>query len=169
VKISETEGKGTSRKDTITRGKYLVTAMGCGDCHSPKVFGPKGMGFDTTRALSGHPSDQPIAPVDKSELKSWILFNPHFTAIAGPWGVSYAANITSDPTGIGNWTEKQFFTAIRKGKYKGIEKNRDLLPPMPWPNFAHLSDDDLKAIFVYLKSTKPVRNIVPAPKSPKDL
>ena len=139
--------------------------IGCGDCHSPKIMTDRGPVPDTTRELSGHPADQPLPPVDKSHLKTWVLFNPIFTASVGPWGVSYAANLTSDESGIGNWTEEQWLTAIRKGKYKGMESNRDLLPPMPWPNFAKMNDDDLKAIFVYLKSTKPVKNVVPPARS----
>lgn len=148
-------------QDTLARGKYLVAAIGCGDCHTPKVMTAQGPMPDTTRHLSGHPADLPIGTVNKGQLQSWVFFNPIFTAIVGPWGVSYAANITSDETGIGNWTEEQFFTAIRKGKYKGLENNRDLLPPMPWPNYATMNDDDLKAIFAYLKSTKPINNVVP--------
>lgn len=56
--------------------------------------------------------------------------------------------------------------ALRKGKYKGLENARDLLPPMPWFNFSHLTDEDLKAMFAYLKSTKPVNNVVPPPIPP---
>ena len=56
--------------------------------------------------------------------------------------------------------------AIRNGKYKGLENSRPLLPPMPWDMYRNFSDDELKAVFAYLKSTKPIRNIVPAPKPP---
>jgi hypothetical protein len=58
---------------------------------------------------------------------------------------------------------------MREGKYKGIRNSRDLLPPMPWQNFAQAKDEDLKAIFVYLQSTKPVRNVVPPAVSPLEL
>ena len=91
------------------------------------------------------------------------------TSAAGPWGVSFAANITSDETGIGYWTEEQFFTAIRKGKYKGLEGSRNLLPPMPWQVYSGMTDTDLKAIYEYLQTTKPVSNIVPAPIAPEDI
>jgi hypothetical protein len=91
------------------------------------------------------------------------------TAATGPWGTSYAANISSDATGIGNWTEAQFIKCMREGKLKGMDNARPLLPPMPWPNFAKLTDTDLKAIFAFLKSTKPVDNVVPAPKAPNEL
>ena len=155
-----------SKAEMIQRGKYLVNAIACHDCHSPKVMGPQGPVVDETRPLSGHPAGNPLPPINKEALKNWILFNQELTAFVGPWGVSYAANITSDATGIGNWTETQFLTALRKGKSKGLEKNRMLLPPMPWEMYGKLNDTDLKAIYAYLKTTKPIKNVVPAPKPP---
>ena len=44
-----------------------------------------------------------------------------------------------------------------------MDGTRPLLPPMPWQNLVNLSDDDAKAIFTYLKSIKPVKNVVPQP------
>jgi hypothetical protein len=158
-----------SQDSMIKRGEYLVTIMGCDDCHSPKKLGPNGPEPDMDRRFSGHPSDIPIGNINPSELKSWVLFNQSLTAFVGPWGVSYAANLTSDETGIGNWSEKQFIKALREGKYKGMDNSRPLLPPMPWPNFAKASDEDLKAIFSYLKSTRPIKNVVPAPVAPTEL
>ena len=158
-----------SKDSLVKRGHYLVSVIGCGDCHSPKKMGPHGPEEDTSRLLSGHPSFVPVSFVDTAAAKEWLLFNGMLTAMVGPWGVSFSANITSDSTGIGNWTEEQFETAIRKGKSKGLVNNRDLLPPMPWTNFSHLSDEDLKAIFAYLKSTKPVKNVVPQPIPPTQL
>jgi Cytochrome c len=153
----------------IKRGEYLVNTMGCNDCHSPKVFGPQGPYPDPDRLLSGHPAAMPLGPVDTTALRDWVLFNMHNTAAIGPWGVSYAANLTSDPTGIGNWTLDQFKKALREGKYKGLDGARMLLPPMPWPNFTKLSDADTEAIFAYLKSTTPVNNLVPTPSSLAEL
>src|SRR6476661_10337183 len=159
-----------SHDSLVKRGGYLVATIGCDDCHSPKTMGPQGPQLDMERRLSGYPSDRPIAKADKGVLHTgYFLMGGDLTSSVGPWGMSFAANLTSDSTGIGNWTEAQFLTAIRKGKSKGIESNRDLLPPMPWQNFSHLSDDDLRAIFAYLKSTKPVHNVVPAPKAPTQL
>ncbi|TCJ17735.1 diheme cytochrome c-553 [Flaviaesturariibacter flavus] len=146
----------------IARGRYLVTIMGCNDCHSPKKMTPQGPVPDSTRLLSGHPAGMPIGAIDAKASKDWLLFHPNLTAFAGPWGVSYAANLTSSETGIGNWTEEQFFRALREGKYKGLANSRSLLPPMPWQNFRNATDDDLSAIFAYLKSTPPVDNVVPA-------
>ncbi|GEO08120.1 hypothetical protein SAE01_06160 [Segetibacter aerophilus] len=158
-----------SKDSMIKRGQYLVTIMGCDDCHSPKKFGPNGPEPDMDRRLSGHPANMPLANFRQSDLKSWMLFNPTLTAFVGPWGVSYAANLTSDNSGIGTWSELQFIKALREGKYKGMDNTRPLLPPMPWPNFSKASDDDLKAIFSFLKSTKPINNIVPAPIAPATL
>ncbi len=152
-----------SNLDIKQRGEYLVTVGGCHDCHSPKVFTPQGPVPDEKRLLSGHPSDMKVASYAPEVIKDWVLFNAHNTAVAGPWGVSFSANITSDDTGIGLWKEEQFIKAMREGKYKGLDNSRPLLPPMPWPNFARMTDEDLKAVFAYLKSTKPIRNVVPAP------
>lgn len=152
-----------SNDSLIKRGEYLVATIGCGDCHSPKVMTAMGPVPDTSRLLSGHRSDAKMPPLNEAALKEgWVLFYPENTAMVSPLGISYAANITSDETGIGNWTFEQFTIAMTKGKYKGIESNRNLLPPMPWPNFARMSKDDLKSIYAYLKSTRPVNNLVPA-------
>ena len=158
-----------SQDSLISRGRYLVTVMVCNDCHSPKKMGPMGPEIDTARMLSGHPSGSPVAKADPKLLDSWILFNQDLTAFVGPWGTSFAANLTSDETGIGNWSEAQFFKAIREGKYKGMDNTRPLLPPMPWPMYTNASDEDLRAIFAYLKSTPPVENRVPAPVPPGQL
>jgi len=147
----------------VKRGAYLVDIMGCHDCHSPKKMGPQGPYPDPDRLLSGQPADFPIAKFDTATVKNYVLFNGMLTSAVGPWGISFAANLTSDSTGIGGWTEAQFFKAIREGKYKGLDGSRPLLPPMPWPGIAKATDDDLKAIFAYLKSTKPVKNVVPQP------
>jgi len=150
----------------IKRGAYLVTAMVCDDCHSPKRMGPMGPEIIPELRLSGSRQDGKLPVVDTNEIKKgWTLFNEDFTAVVGVWGASFAGNLTSDATGIGNWTEEQFRNAIRKGKYKGLDAARDLLPPMPWPNFSKCTDEDLKAIYTFLKSTKPVKNVVPAPKT----
>jgi hypothetical protein len=161
--------KTISSDSLISRGHYLVTVIGCGDCHSPKKFGPMGPVEDTSLLLSGYPASLPVAPVDTATAKNWVLFDGMQNATVGPWGVSFAANITSDATGIGSWTEEQFITALREGKSKGLQNNRMLLPPMPWQDYAHLHDEDLKAIFAYLKSTRPVKNVVPAPLAPNQL
>ena len=82
---------------------------------------------------------------------------------------SFAVNLTSYATGIGKWKEENFLRAIRDGKFKGLENGRSLLPPMPWFVYKNMTDEDLKAIFAYLKSTKPVVNAVPAPMQIADI
>lgn len=160
---------GISKDSLVKRGEYLVNVMGCGDCHSPKIMGPQGPMSDPERILSGHPASLAIPKVDPSQLQSWVLFSHSQTAFVGPWGVSFAANLTGDSTGIGSWTEEQFFRAMKEGKYKGLPASRPILPPMPWQNFAAITDNDLKSIYQYLKSTKPVNNAVPAAIPPTEL
>jgi hypothetical protein len=163
---SDYENPQTEIEDLIKRGEYIVSTSACHDCHTPKIMTDKGPVFDLERMLSGHPAEDSLPPYDQETAKSYILFNMGLTAATGPWGTSFSANLTPDDDGLGSWTEEQFFTAIRKGKYKGLEGSRDLLPPMPWFVYANWTDDDMKAVFAYLKSIKPVNNLVPAPIPP---
>jgi cytochrome c553 len=155
-----------SAKDKIERGGYLVNAMGCDECHTPKVMGEMGPEPDLTRRFMGHPSDLQLPEYEEAWVApgQWILTNNDLTAWVGPWGTSYAANISSDDTGIGAWSEENFIRAIRQGLFKGIEGTRTLLPPMPWPMYKNLSDEDLTAIFAFLQASKPMSNVVPLPK-----
>ncbi len=155
-----------TRLELVARGEYLVEIMGCHDCHSPKLMGPQGPYPDPDRLLSGHPANEPPPPADPNANKGWVLFAMDLTTAVGPWGTSYSANLTSDESGIGTWTEEQFKRALTKGLYKGIEGSRPLLPPMPWQNFKNIADEDVHAIFTYLQSTRPVENFVPAPVPP---
>lgn len=166
----QTEKSEMSNEDLVAKGEYLVTVMGCNDCHSAKRMGERGPEIVTESMLAGFPAEKTFEGFDKGIIsKGWGIVNEDMTAFAGPWGVSFAANLTPDPTGIGNWSEEQFKTALTKGKFKGMENGRMLLPPMPWQNFTNLKDEDTKAIFAYLKSIKPVSNVVPAPIPPDEL
>ncbi|WP_162944704.1 c-type cytochrome [Flavisolibacter nicotianae] len=159
----------STKEEMIDHGRLLVTAGGCNDCHSPKSMGPYGPAVDSAKALSGHPASMPTPPVIESALKpgGWVLMGPDVTSFVGPWGISYAANLTPDSaTGIGAWTEGEFIQTLRKGKHLGADNGRPLLPPMPWPGLARLSDQDLKSIFAYLQTLTPVSNRVPGPVSP---
>jgi len=161
----------TDKNALIERGKYLVTTGLCHDCHSPKVFGPQGEPIpDSTRLLSGHPKDEPYpdwTPADLQKRNILTSTNPMLTAWAGPWGVSFAANLTPDTsTGIGEWTEETFIQALRTGKHQGQANGRMILPPMPWPFVGQKTDDDLKAMWAYLRSIPPVKNQVPFPVPP---
>lgn len=163
-------GQSLSNEDLIKKGEYLVTTIGCNDCHSPKRMGARGPEVIPELLLSGYPGNRPVPKASAEALKNgWGMFNADLTSFVGPWGESFAGNLTSDPTGIGNWTEEQFKKALTQGKFKGIDGGRMLLPPMPWQNWANMKDEDVKAIFLYLKSTPPVRNIVPAPIPPDGL
>lgn len=95
----------------VERGRVLVTAGGCHDCHTPKTFGPKGPQLDTDRLLSGHPEGGKIPePYTPASGSPWtIATTDSLTAWSGPWGVSFAVNLTPDPnTGLrsGVWTEE---------------------------------------------------------------
>ncbi|HTP47154.1 MAG TPA: diheme cytochrome c-553 [Casimicrobiaceae bacterium] len=163
--------KAGASKAQIKRGEYLVNYGGCNDCHTPKIMTPNGPQPDPVRLLSGHPSDAHLPPVPPGVVgpnpNQWAaLTNADLTAWAGPWGTSFAANITPDvATGIGGWTADQFIKTMRTGKHLG--GGRPILPPMPWFNLAVLNEGDLRAVFAYLKSIKPMKNQVPQPISPK--
>jgi mono/diheme cytochrome c family protein len=148
----------------IQRGEYLVRFGDCSACHTPLKFGADGPEPDMARFLSGHPEDTKLPPPD---LKPgpWFASTAGMTAWAGPWGISYAANLTPDRnSGLGVWTEEMFISAMRTGKHMGA--GRPILPPMPWQASAGLSDEDLKAIFAYLRSLRPIANQVPTPIGP---
>ncbi len=143
-------------------GEHLTIIGGCGDCHTPKKMTPQGPVPDEALLLSGHPAQMPPPDIDRKMVESkGLVVTQTLTSWVGPWGISYSANLTPDATGIGNWQESNFITALREGKYKGIPAARSLMPPMPWEYFKEMSDDELKAIFAYLKSIKPVNNLVP--------
>ncbi len=164
------EEKKMTLNDSIKRGEYLVKTIGCHDCHSPKGMTERGPAEIAELALSGYKTGDSLPPMNTDALKNgWMLMNGQLTAFVGPWGVSYAANITSDDTGIGNWTMERWKTAMREGKLKGDKNGRMMLPPMPWQNFAKLNDEDLESMFKYLKSTNPVENAVPSPIPPNKL
>lgn len=166
----QSESKPTDQASLVKRGEYLVNTIGCDDCHSPKKMGPQGPEIIEELRFSGYPSGRPIEKADTQLLKKgWSLMGADLTATAGMWGMSFAANITPDETGIGNWKEEQFIKALREGKYKGLDGSRPILPPMPWMAYKNLTDEDLRSIFAYLKSVKPVSNAVPPPVAWKDL
>jgi mono/diheme cytochrome c family protein len=152
----------TANSDTrVARGEYLVKVIGCNDCHTPLKMTANGPEPDMTRFLSGHPQQMQMPPAPKLPAGPWMWTGAATnTAFAGPWGVSYAANLTPDQvTGLGIWTEDMFVKALRTGRHMGV--SRPILPPMPWQNFRNLSDEDLKSVYAYLRSIKPIHNEVP--------
>ena len=122
--------------DRAKYGEYLVRMGGCLDCHTPVERGR----FVESRLLSGG-----------REFR-----------LAGGYVVS--ANLTPDDSGIGAWSERQFIDKfaeyrdyVRNGPPPATPANFTL---MPWLNLCQLPDDDLGAIFTFLKTQTPVRNHV---------
>jgi cytochrome c553 len=120
------------------RGEYLVTIADCINCHTP---------FDT--------QNQPIM--------SMYFAGGNSITIPGRPKVT-TANLTPGPNGIPYYTEELFLETIRTG----IVRGRQISDVMPWRFFRNMSDDDLKAIFAYLKTLTPVdhyidNTLVPTP------
>jgi mono/diheme cytochrome c family protein len=145
----------------VERGAYLVNLGGCNHCHTPWKMGPKGPEPDMSRALSGHPQSVVMTPAPKLGNGPWVWAAAGTnTAFSGPWGISYAANLTPDRiTGIGIWNEEVFMKTLRTGRHWGV--SRPILPPMPWEQIGKLTDDDLRAVYAYLRTIKPIHNDVP--------
>ena len=168
---SSPEQRSAAVRDTRTPvelGAYLVKTMGCHDCHTPWTLGPKGPEPDMTRALTGHPEALKMPPAPALPAGPWIAtVAATNTAWAGPWGVSFTANLTPDKeTGLGDWTEEQFIAALSTGKHQG--KGRQILPPMPYAVYGQLVDEEIKALWAYLQSLAPVSNRVPQPVDPPE-
>jgi hypothetical protein len=56
---------------------------------------------------------------------------------------------------------------MKTGKHMGEATSRPIMPPMPWPQYGNMTDDDLRSIFAYLKTVPPVNNPVPDYEPPK--
>jgi len=156
-----------TEQQMLERGKLLVTVGDCDACHTPKNFGPNGPELDLTRRFSGRPEGMEVPPVDTSLLHDWAYLSHDLSSFVGPWGVSFPTNLTPDKeTGIGTWQPEMFINAIRTGKHLGVPDGRPILPPMNTATLAQLTDEDLKAMFMYLKSLPAVKNKVPDPVPP---
>ncbi|HTX50834.1 MAG TPA: cytochrome c [Caulobacteraceae bacterium] len=124
----------------VERGKYLVSVIGCSDCHTPGGLSPKP---DLTRFLGG--SDLGFS------LPGLGYFVP--------------PNLTPDKaTGLGSWTADQIVAAVTAGV---APDGRMLAPAMPVSDFKNLSKSDAYAIAAYLKSLPPVSRKVPGPGAAK--
>jgi mono/diheme cytochrome c family protein len=151
--------------DKVARGKYLVTIAGCNDCHTPWKMGPTGPAPDMSRMLSGHPESFAVPPAPAPQGPWLVAAAATNTAWSGPWGVSFTANLTPDAeTGLGKWTLRNFVDTIRSGRHMG--RGRQILPPMPIPMYKHMTDEDLEAVFTYLRTIPAVSNRVPEPLPP---
>ncbi|MCG9127790.1 diheme cytochrome c-553 [Candidatus Poribacteria bacterium] len=149
-----------SQNDMVERGKYIVDAVAaCGFCHTPRT----GTEYNEDMYLAGHVANSPYSRYDMSLMQRGIfLASPAtLTAFSGPFGSSFATNLTPDKeTGLGEWTEDMFIKALRTGHHQGNVDNRKIFPPMPWKHYAQMNDSDLKAIWAYLRTIKPVKNEV---------
>ena len=156
-----------SQGNRVQRGQYLVDAIGaCGTCHTPR----KGADFDMSMYLAGHPAGEPFPTYNFSMMQQQIFMiaSPQLTAFSLPFGTVFAANLTPDKeTGLGDWTEKMFIGTMKTAVHQGVAGNRKILPPMPTKNYANISDEDLKAIWAYLQSIKPIKNEVPTALNPR--
>lgn len=152
--------------EKVKRGEYLVTTSACHDCHTPFKMGENGPEWDMDRALSGHPEGEVITEGARLDGPWAAAVSMTNTAWSGPWGVSFTANLTPDPeTGVlRDYSEEQFIEAMRSGRHLG--QGRPILPPMPWPVYGQMTDEDLGAIYAYLRQIAPVRNKVPEPLPP---
>ena len=124
------------QSDRVAYGKYLVTVGHCDGCHSPadeQGNNLPGLDFSGGVPLTGAWGPDPKKVITVASL-----------------------NLTPDPSGIGYFDEKMFIEVIRTGSVKA----RPLANIMPWAFFRNLSDDDLKAIFSYLRTLKPVQHRV---------
>lgn len=122
-----------AQESLLERGDYLInTIVACGNCHTPKTAD--------------------AAPIQAMEMAgAFVIKEEAFTA--------YAPNITMDlETGIGSWTNEEIIRSIRDG----IRPDGSVIgPPMPSPFYRNMSDRDVRAVVAYLRSIKPVKNVVP--------
>jgi mono/diheme cytochrome c family protein len=163
-----------ARRDEVLRGRQLVVEIGCGDCH----------GGRSNPAMDGWMVG--VLPGERQGSNGGFVvpFPLEF-----PFGkfTTYPRNLTPDNvTGLGRFSERQIFNALRFGLRPGETADVDitstvpgqgnhplspkyLAPPMPWPAWRHLSDQELWAIAAYLKNgVKPVRNLVEDSEGPPD-
>jgi mono/diheme cytochrome c family protein len=119
--------------ERLQRGQYLVNqVMACGACHTSRATG--------NPLMEGEQTDLFLAGGNAYEDRAGKLYVP---------------NITPDvETGIGGWTDDEILRAVRDGV---AQDGHFLLPMMPYDEYQHLSDEDGKAVVVYLRSVPPAR------------
>ncbi|GAB3179164.1 c-type cytochrome [Telluribacter humicola] len=132
-------GKRPDPSDKVAYGRYLVNIGGCRECHTkPDAQGNKLPGMD----FAG----------------GWEMG-------MGNGRVVRTANLTPDKeTGLGNWSEEAFvarFKAYADSSFKpAAVGEKDFQTNMPWIMYANMKEEDLKAIYAYLRSIKPINNKV---------
>lgn len=120
---------------SVARGAYLAAIMDCAGCHSGRT--PEGAP-DPAQHLTGGPIGFEMPGL----------------------GVFWAPNLTSDPTGLGRWSDAEIVAAIRTGIRPD---GRMLAPIMPALSYAALTDADAADLVAYLRSLPPAASLVPAP------
>ena len=134
----------------IERGNYLVNYLGhCVGCHTP--LGPDGES-DMNLYLSGVPAKYAGTKVGRSQVAGF----------PGPRGARvYAKNLTPDPeTGLGGWSEEQFVRTFKHGVRPDGSKYS--ISPMEWDIYANMKEEDVRAMYRYLRTIKAIPNKVPA-------
>jgi mono/diheme cytochrome c family protein len=122
-------------KDIISYGAYMVNSAACIDCHTPKENGQ----YVVSKSFSGG-----------------------FTFNLGSFKAN-SGNITPDSlTGIGKWTEEMFLEKFKtcRDPAKYTTNPGKINSIMPWSLFSNMSDSDIKAIYAYLRTVTPVKNLV---------
>jgi len=162
------DASGSDKSAVVERGRYLVTIMGCADCHTPLKMGANGPEPDMSMMLAGHPEKLDASQAPALQQPWMAAMTSTMTGFAGPWGISYAANLTPDKeTGLGQWTEEEFVAMANSMRHRG--RGRPILPPMPVQVLQHLTPEDLHAMYSYLQSIPAIHNKVPDPKmAPQD-
>ena len=142
---------------TLGRGRYLVRLARCGHCHTPRPLSGTQrerrleMEFGGGRRFSTKPYFDELDPDPGYDQR------PRGEPGPPPEAFVTSPNITSDPSGISYYDEAIFIQTIRTGRVAGV---RPLSRAMLWFEFRKLTDDDLKAIFRYLRSVPPVKHRV---------
>jgi hypothetical protein len=160
--VSQTQAAEDALTRLQQRGAYLMSIMGCQDCHTPK--GPD-MQPLPGMTLAGHPQHMPGVEWEPSMMEKniFVTMGPTLTSFAGPFGNSYAANLTPDKeTGIGDMSAEDLIVSWRTGKH--WKEPRPIMPPMPAQFYASATDEDIRALHAFLMTLEPVKNKVPAAK-----
>ena len=127
------------KSNTVAYGKYLVTMASCNECHTQ--------------------TDEKMNPIPGMDFAGGQEFH-------APFGIIRSANITAnDETGIGKWTKEDFIKRFKAyNPADGVQfvsvKQDEFNTPMPWTMFAGMKEEDLSAIYDYLRTLKPVYNPV---------
>ena len=133
------EQEAIAKADLVRQGEYIAQITGCAFCHSP--FRDDNTMIDDFKFAGGQRFD------------------------VVPFGTFVSYNLTSDKeTGLGGWTDDQIKAFVTSGVRR--DGSRMIPFPMPWPNFANLTPQDLNALVAFLRSLPPVSNRIPVPRSP---